>query len=72
MQLGKNKLPIRKKWLEKFEKNNPSVSLNILHIKKNEYISCQQNLNHENQIIISMIPNRDGCHYLAVKKCSHS
>ena len=31
----------------------------------------KHNLNHEKQIIFSMIPNGEGCHDLAVKKYQH-
>ena len=58
---------------EKFEKNNPSIALNVLYVKKMNvypaYIS-KQNLNHEKQIILLMISNGEGWHYLAVKTLS--
>ena len=63
-----------------FEKNNPSIALNLLYIKKTEicpgYIS-KINLNCEKKIILLMIPNaektrnatrcnnRDGLFYLS-------
>ena len=55
-----------------FEKNNSTIALNILYIKKKEkspaYIS-KMNLNCEKQIILLMIPNKEkeGWHYLVVK-----
>ena len=55
-----------------FEKNNPTVPLNILHNKEKEtcpvYIS-KINSNCEKQIILLMIPNeeKEGWHYFAVK-----
>ena len=58
-----------------FEKNNPTIALNILYIKEKEicpaYIS-EINSNCEKQIIFLMIPNeaKEGRHYLAVKKLS--
>ena len=45
-----------------FEKNNPTIALNILYIKEKEiyptYIS-RHNSTHEKQIILSMIPNEE-------------
>ena len=58
-----------------FEKNNPTIAYNILHIKRKEicpaYIS-KINSNCERQIILLMNPNKEkeGWHYLAVKKLS--
>ena len=58
-----------------FEKNNPTIALDILHIKEKEiypaYIS-KHNSTREKQIILLMIPNeeREGWYYLAVKKLS--
>ena len=55
-----------------FEKNNPTIALNILYIKEREicpaYIS-KINSNCKKQIILSMIPNeeKEGWHYLVVK-----
>ena len=59
-----------------FEKNNQTVALNILYIKEKEicpaYIS-NINSNCQKQIILLMIPSeeKEGWHYLAVKKCLH-
>ena len=56
-----------------FEKNNPTIALNILYIKEKEinpvYISKHNSIS-EKQIILLMIPNEEneGWHYLAVKK----
>ena len=58
-----------------FEKNNLTIALNILYIKEKEilpaYIS-KHNSTSEKQIILLMIPNeeKEGWHYLAVKKLS--
>ena len=55
---------------EKFEKNNVTIVLNVLYAKKKNcpaYVS-KHNSNLEKQIILLMIPNREGWHYLAVKK----
>ena len=38
--MGRNKLPIRKRSLEKYEKNNVNIALNILYTKKEKEISC--------------------------------
>ena len=55
------------------EKNNPTITLHVLYVNKmnihSSYISIH-NLNHENQIILLMIPNEEEWHYLAVKKLS--
>ena len=56
-----------------FEKNNPTIALNILYTKEKEvcpaYIS-KINSNCKKQIILLMTPNeeKEGWHYLAVKK----
>ena len=49
-----------------FENNNPKITLNKLNIYP-AYIA-KHTLNHEKQIIILMIPNREGFYCLAVKK----
>ena len=57
---------------KRFEKNNPTIALNILYTKEKEilpaYIS-KHNWTCEKQIIVLMIPNeeKEGWHYLAVK-----
>ena len=47
--------------METFEKNNPTIALNILYIKEKTQMK---------QIILLMIPNdeKEDWHYLAVKK----
>ena len=55
-----------------FEKNNPTIDLNIFYIKENEiypaYIS-KHNSTCEKQMILLKIPNeKKGSHYLAVRK----
>ena len=58
-----------------FAKNNPTIALNILHIKEKEkcpaYIS-KINSKCEKQTILLMIQNeeKEFLHYLAVKKLS--
>ena len=58
-----------------FEKNNPTIAVNILYIKEKEsypaYIS-KYDSTREKQIILLMIPNEEkgGWYYLAVEKVS--
>ena len=58
-----------------FEKNNTTITLNTLYTKEKEilpaYIS-NHNSTREKQIILLMISNeeKEGWHYLAVKKLS--
>ena len=67
-----NKFSIRKRWLEKFEKNNPTIALNVLYAKKEKiyppYVSKHKS-NREKQVFLLMIPKREGWH-LTVKKLS--
>ena len=57
----------------RFEKNNPTIALNVLYINGKEicpgYIS-KINSNCKKQIILLMIPNeeKEDWHYLAVQK----
>ena len=67
--------------MEKYEKNNVTIALNVLYAKKENiypaYVS-KHNSNREKQVILLMIPNGKGCqgksegrwHYLEVKKLS--
>ena len=80
MNIGRNKFFSRKKLLEKFEKNNVTITINVLYAKKEKiyfaYVS-KHNLNREKQVILLMIPNGNGreaepegwqlWHYLEVK-----
>ena len=65
--------PSEKKRLDKIEKNNLTIALNVLLVKKEKiypaYVS-KHNSNREKQFILLMIPNGEGWHYLAVKKLS--
>ena len=59
-----------------FEKNNLTITLNILYIKQKKiYSACisKHNPTREKQIILLMIPNeeKEGWHYLAVKNYLH-
>ena len=52
----------------KFDKNNPTIALNILNIKEKEMLPAH-NSSCEKQIILLVILNeeKEGCHYLVVK-----
>ena len=56
---------------KKNEKNNQTIALNILYAKKEKicaiYYVSKQNSNSEKQVILSLIPNGEGRHYLAAK-----
>ena len=67
--------PSHKKDWKKFELNNKSIALNILHVPYNtEEIrhACKSkyNVKRENQVILLMITDGEKWHYLAVKKLS--
>ena len=58
-----------------FEKHNSTIALNILYIKENEILpayTSKHTSTHEKKIIL-MIPSeeKEGRHYLAVKKYLH-
>ena len=64
--------PSEKDGWKKFKKNNVTIALNVFYAEK-EKISClcvKAKLNREKQVIVLMIPNREGLHYLVVKKLS--
>ena len=58
---------------KKFKKDNLTNALNVLYAKKGKiypaYIS-RHNSNREKQVIFLMVSNREGCHYLELKKLS--
>ena len=60
--MQRNKLSIKNRWLENFEKNNLTIALNILYIEEKEispvFIS-KINSNSQKQIILLMIPNEE-------------
>ena len=60
--------------MEKFEKNNVTIALNILYAKKEKIHPAsvsKHNSNREKQVILLIISNREKLwHYLAVKKLS--
>ena len=49
---------------KKFVKNNVTIALDVLYAKKAKYILMtyisKKNSNHEKQVIILIIPNREG------------
>ena len=61
--MGKNKFSIRNRWLEKIEKNNVTIALNVLYAKKEKYILLmfQHNWNCEKQVVLFMISNGEKC-----------
>ena len=65
--------PSRKDDWKKFEKKNQTIALNVLYAKKEKvyptYVS-KHDSNDEKQVIVLMIPNVEGWHYLVVKKLS--
>ena len=52
--------PLQKDDSRKFEKNNVTIALNVLHVKKEKtcpaYVS-KHNSNRDKQVILLMIPN---------------
>ena len=58
--MGGTNFPSEKGGRKKFEKNNVTIALNVLHLKKEKtyppYVS-KNNSNCEKQVILSMIPN---------------
>ena len=67
--MGKNKLPTRKRWLEKVEKDNLAIALNVLYIKKMG-IFPQNIAQIVKKDILLIIPNGKWWDCLAVKKLS--
>ena len=66
------KYPTKTSYWKRFEKNNPTIALNILYIKEKEicpsYIP-KINSNFEKQIILIIIPNdKKEWYHLAVKQ----
>ena len=59
--------------MEKIWQNNQTIALSVLYAKKGKiypaYVS-KHNSNCKKRVIILMIPNGEGWHYLAVKKLS--
>ena len=69
-----NFLSNKKDW-EKFELNDKSIVLNILHLPHNtekirHAYKSKYNLEPENQVILLMITDGEKWHYLALKKMS--
>ena len=50
---------------------NLTIAINVLYsIKMYPAYVSKYNFKQEKQVILLMIPNGDGCHYIAVKKVS--
>ena len=64
--------------MKKFEKNYLTIALNVLYVKKKKKhifqniskhaYTSKHNSKREKQVILLMIPNGEGWHYLAIKK----
>ena len=65
--------PSEKDDWKNIEKNNVTIALHIFHAKREKkdlaYVS-KHNSNREKQVILLMISNGEGCHYLTIKKLS--
>ena len=58
---------------KKIEKNNLTISINVLYAKNKKIYSAyvsKHNSKHEKQVILFMILKREGQHYFEVKKLS--
>ena len=60
---------------KKFELNNKSIALNVLHVPEDEKAirhsyKSKYDLTHENQVILLMISDGEKWHYLTVKRLS--
>ena len=68
--------PSHKKDWRKFELNNKSIALNVLHVRyntekiRNAYKS-KYNLKRENEVVLLMITDSKKWYYLAAKNCLH-
>ena len=64
--------PPQEQAYQQFEMNNKSIALNILQTDDNKkighYYKSEHNKTRENKIILLMISDNKGEHYLAVKK----
>ena len=64
----------KKNGLKKFEKNNVTISLNVLFVKKEKIYPAhvsKHNSNREKPVILLVILNRKRWHYLAVNIYQH-
>ena len=70
--MRKNKLSVKIDDSKKFEKNNPTIDLNIFSTKEKILPAFLSNHDstREKTMILLMLPNKEkeGRHYLAVKK----
>ena len=70
--MERNRFPSYREDWKKFESNNKSIALNILHVPHNtkevrHAYKSKYNLKCENQVILLMITDGEKCHYLVVK-----
>ena len=59
--------------MEKTERKNLAIALNALYSKNKKIYPMhvsKDNTNREKQIILLITPNREGCHYIAIKNSS--
>ena len=73
--MGRDRISGLSKTLEKFERNNKTIALNILFIQHNtEKIRIAYRSKYKNkckkQVILLMITDGKKCHYLAVTNLS--
>ena len=71
--MGRNKFSIRKRCCQKFDKNKLTIAINILYAKKEKNICSylsKHTSNRKKPVVILMIPNGEGWHYLVAKKLS--
>ena len=67
----RKKFSIKKDDWKNFQKNNVTIAFNVLYAEKEKIYSAyisKNNSNCEKQVIILMITNGEGQHYLAVRK----
>ena len=73
--MGRNKVSVRKRWLEKIGRNNVTIALNFLYAQKEKIYPSFVSKYKSNckQVILWMNYSLNGqrqWHYLAVKKLS--
>ena len=70
--MGRNRFSIRKRWMENIWEKQSKIILMFCGIKKKidpTYVS-KHHSNHEKQVVLLMIPNWEGYHYLVVEELS--
>ena len=69
--MGRNKLSIKKSWLEKKFKKNLTTALNVMYAKNEKiyptYVS-KNDSKPKKQVNLLMISSGEGWHYITVKK----